>query len=460
MIGGTILNFKSLKLFLFSIICLFAFCTDDNSLSNNVKTENMGILDNYSYFDVEVSATPVTVNQIAQKSWYTKPNSNYGLTSYITFEVNNDNTLDILWVESDDTKHLSRVSIETESLVEHIAINSKVNTTGKILGFEKIGEDEFVIGYTKDNEFGDADNEAWYTAFNRTAEIFSTRIFGEMSTEDVGSKGEPGAAGSAVIRYNPDNNILNVYLAHKQKYNDGVRHQGGWVGFLDCNNGEVVMKNNDSHVGSGWFYSHNFDQRSILSSDGYFYLLSHGDAYPRALGVSKIGHENGFDAKFEYYTLQDGSTGDNFTNSNTGDLVELSNGNVAIVFSTGEKRDQRDLRLAIVSGFNSDSTEPMLYRETWITVNTTEYVGWGAKIAQYGDYILVGWNQYDGNNSATASYLKLLDINGDLISDTEMLDDVCFYPAQSIQTTSDGKYLVWISAHGENNLRVNLLRLI
>lgn len=449
---------KLLKFALITFFLLIVFCTDDNT-TNNVKTENMGIMDNYSYFDVEVSASPVTVSQIAKKSWSTKPNSNYGLTSYITFEVNSDNTIDILWVESDDTKHLSRISLNSKTLVENITINSKVNLKGKILGFEKIGYDEFIIGYTKDNSHGDEDNEAWYTAFNKSSEIFSTRIFGEVSTDEVGSKGEPGAPGSAVIRYNPEDNILNVYLAHKQKYSDGVRHQGGWVGFLDCENGEVVMKNNDSHVGSGWFYSHNFDQRSILSSDGYFYLLAHGDAYPRALGVSKIGHKNGFDTKFEYYTLKDGSTGDNFTNSNTGDLVELSNGNVAIAFSTGEQREQRDLRLAIVSGLNSDTAEAQLINETWVTVNTSEYVGWGSKIAQYGDYILVGWNQYDSNNSATGSFVKLLDIDGNLVSNTEMLDEVCFFPAQSILTTADGKSLVWVSAHGENRLRVNLLEI-
>lgn len=455
---------KVKKIFSYLLISMLGLslysCTDDND-SNSVVTVDKGILENYSYFEVDVSAAPITVSQIAQKSWYTKPNSNYGLTSYITFEVNDDNTIDILWLESNSTKHLSRISLENQSLVENIPINDKVNPTGKILGFEKLDYDKFVIGYTKDNSFGDEDNEAWYTAFNKSSEIFSTRIFGEENNEEVGAKGEPGAAGSAVIRYNPEADVLNIYLAHKQMYSDGVRHQGGWVGFIDCQNGEVITESNGSHIGSGWYYSHNFDQRSILSSDGYFYLLAHGDAYPRALGISKIGHINGFESKFKYYELLDGETGDNFTNSHTGDLVELSNDNIAIAFSTGETRVQRDLRVAIVGGMKSDTTGlgPRLIDGSWVTLNQTEYVGWGAKIAQYGEYILVAWNQYNSSNEGTGSYFKLLDFNGDLISDTEHLEETSFYPAQSILTSSDGKNLVWVSAHGDNKLRVNLLEI-
>lgn len=431
-------------------------CSDGNSLSSKINTVNKGILENYSSFEVEVSASPITIPQIINGSWSSKPNSNYGLTPSIIFEINDNNTIDVLWLEPNSTKHLSRISLDSKSLIEDININENVNSTGNILGFEKMGYDEFIIGYTRDNSYGDENNEAWYTAFNKNEEIFSTRIFGDESNDEVGSKGAPSSAGSAVIRYSSESNILNVYLAHTQKYNDEIRHQGGWVGFLNCANGDIVM-NNSSHVGSGWFYSHNFDQRSILTSDGYFYLLAHGDAYPRALGVSRIGYQNGFETKLEYYKLKNGSIGDNFTNSHTGDLVELSNDNIGIVYSTGEGRDQRDLRVSIVGGMKTNT--PEVINNTWITENLTHFVGWGSKISQYGEYILVAWNLFDENNKGVNSNFKLLSLSGNLISDTETLDEICLYPAQSILATSDGKKLVWISAHGDNKLKIHTLNI-
>lgn len=452
-------NRKIALLFIVGLITLNSISCND-SISDQ-QTEHMGILDNYANFDVDVSTTPITIPEIA-KSSYTSPSSNYGITSFIDFKINDDNTVDVLWLDNNRSKHLSRISLNDKKLVENIDMNSKVNLTGKVLGFEKLDKDEFVIGYTKDNSHGDENAEAWYTAFNKSGELYSTRIFGEIDLNENGSKGMPGQAGSAVIRYNPTDDVLNVYVAHTQMWSDGVRHQAGWIGFLNGETGELITDSNDKFIGNGWFYSHNFDQRSILSSSGDFYVLAHGDAYPRALGLAKFDHESGKISALQYYKLKYGTTGQNRTDSHTGDLVELSNDNVAIVFSTSEDRSQRDLRVTVVGSMKSSASDddPVVLNEKWITNNKNDYVGWGSKIAQYGDYILVGWNQFDNDKSGTGSYFALLNLEGELVSDTEMLEENCFYPTQSILTTSDGNYLVWVSAHGESKLRVHMLKVV
>ena len=102
------------------------------------------------------------------------------MAPFIDFVVNTDNTIDVLWRDVSNNKFISKISLETKSLVEEINIPTKINNQQRFLGFESLGNDKYIIGYSKDNEFGDVDAEAWYTAFDKTGtELFSTRLWGE-----------------------------------------------------------------------------------------------------------------------------------------------------------------------------------------------------------------------------------------------------------------------------------------
>ncbi len=407
-----------------------------------------GILSSYSSFKVQIKGSPRTMSEILS---HHNPKSAYGQIPPIDFRINSDNTIDVLWVESNGIKHLSRISLEDGKLVEEIPIPKRVGT-GRFLGFEKLAENRFIIGYATKNTLDQEDTEAWYTAFDKTGkEFFSTRIWGDIDKAKVYSKGDPGAASSALIRYNAVNNKILLYLGHDMRWDDNVRHQGGWVGFLDGKTGKILMNVNDP-IGNQWYFSHNFDQRAMVSSENKYYTLAHGDAYPRALGVQRWSDTEGLEAELNYFDIK-GQEGDNVTKTHTGDLVELADGNVAIVYSTEIKRKQRDLRLAIITGMNE--ADPSLIRETWVTEYDSEFVGWGSRIIQYGKNLLVGWNTFQNNEPKGTSF-ALLNPDGKLIAPIEQLDDMVLSPSQSFQITKDGKNIVFVSPGG-NSLTIHLI---
>lgn len=456
------------------MMCFMCSCSKDGN-NDSIKTgSNKNILKEYTKFEVPISGTVKTVEQIGNTSYYLNPASPYGMPSMIDFLVNKDGkTIDVLWTDTNNKRHLTRVSLETQKIVEEITIPEIANT-GRFLGIESIGTDKYIIGYSKDNAFVNKDEElnkdaeAWFTAFEKTGNIlYSTRIFGEKDLNEVWSKGRPSQAGSSVIKYSEKDNIIALYLSHTMKWDDNVRHQAGWIGFLDARTGKLLQKEDgidkDGNkkykiIGNSWYFSHNFDQRCIVSSTGEFYTLAHGDCYSRALALNKWSHTYGQESRVDYYEIKNGKPGDNTTLTNTGDLVELSDGNVAIAFSTEDNRSQRDLKVSITTGIKGE--KPSVIKETWITKNSTSYVGWGTKIANYGENILVAWNSFDKVTKPVkgmGTSFVLLDANGEILSTIEKMDETILQPTQSIKNSIDNRTLIFVSATTEGKLQVNLI---
>jgi len=422
------------------------------SCSEESETLNKSVIDKYSSFEVQVSAKPRTIAEIAN-TVYTGPESAYGQPATIDFRVNRDNTIDVFWIDNSFGRHITRISMSEKKILQEIPIHPDAKTGGRFLGFAKIENDAFIIGHSKTNAFGDSDAEAWYTAFDISGnKRFSTRIFGEKQLTEIDSKGMPAQAGSAVIESTDTTKVIMVYLAHTQRWSDNVRHQGGWVGFLDPYTGAVLYNSSNKRIGSDWFYSHNFDQRCALLSDSTFYTLAHGDAYPRALGIQSWRRDLGKIVDFQYYKIANGKTGDNTTLTTTGDLTLLPNGKVAIAYSTQDTRTKRDLRLALISGMREKT--PVVAAETWITSYTNETVGWGTKISDYGKDILVLWNTFSGN-TPKETFAVLLNTEGKMISEIESLGECTLYPTQSARKANFGKHIVWVSAGSGNSLKIN-----
>ena len=429
---------------------------DDNGCPiTDTVTETSLQQENFSEFSISLSGSPHPLAGIANGA-YTKPHSPYGMAPFIDFVVNTDNTIDVLWRDVSNNKFISKISLETKSLVEEINIPTKINNQQRFLGFESLGNDRYIIGYSKDNEFGDVDAEAWYTAFDKTGtELFSTRLWGEEKQTNAWSKGQPSEAGSALIRYSEENDFIVIYLAHTMPWDDdGYRHQAGWLGFLDGNTGEILentSRTNRIGLTRDWFFSHNFDQRGIISSQNTFYSLSHGDTYPRALGIDVWSHINGHEYGFDYYEIKNGSLGANKTLTTTGDLTELSNGNVAIVYSTEDDRQARDLKISVI-----DMNEPKIEHEVWLTSLDQQYVGWGSKVIQYDEeHILVGWNTFD-NNQGTGSHFILTRLDGTLTTEAYSLEKSVLYPAQSFKKSADGKSIIFVSEE-DGELKVHVI---
>jgi hypothetical protein len=102
-------------------------------------------------------------------------------------------------------------------------------------------------------------------------EQFSTDLFRSPNLEDEGTKGAPS---SARFAYVPDSDELVAYFGHTQRYDDGVRHQGGYLAFVDASGTQRVV--------SGWYGSHNLEQ-GLLVDGARVAVAGVGDAFPKGI---------------------------------------------------------------------------------------------------------------------------------------------------------------------------------
>ncbi len=185
--------------------------------------------------------------------------------------------------------------------------------TGHMAGFDVLPNERFVLGYTKDNQYGDKNFEYWVTLFDEAGDpIFNKLIFGDLPSDSLGAKGRPVDASSARILYNSVDEQIYVYLGHTQKYSDGLRHQGGYLSKLSLDGEEKIIDR--------WFVSHNFDVR-MVTEGSKAYPMYHGDAYPRALGIGVVDGKSFWGVKQVNFLDIEGRTGDNNTGVKLGGFV-------------------------------------------------------------------------------------------------------------------------------------------
>lgn len=140
------------------------------------------------------------------------------------------------------------------------------------------------------------------------AELFRTELFHSPNLEDEGTKGAPTTSRFA---YLSESDTLVAYFAHTQRYDDGVRHQGGYFALVD-GSGEQNLLN-------GWFGSHNLDQR-MVSDGSEAYVIGLGDAYPEGIFFSSTASGN----RTNPVVLQPlASAGNGATNGQLGGIVDL-----------------------------------------------------------------------------------------------------------------------------------------
>lgn len=91
-------NLNYLILVVFTMLFLIISCSKTNDVEPNKILEKSFQKEKFSEFAIEVNGSPVPIPEIA-KGVYTKPRSNYGMSPYIDFVVNTDNTIDVLWLD-------------------------------------------------------------------------------------------------------------------------------------------------------------------------------------------------------------------------------------------------------------------------------------------------------------------------------------------------------------------------
>lgn len=170
----------------------------------------------------------------------------------------------------------------------------------------------------------DVDARSWAAVVRYGADgspRFSTDLFRSPNLDDVGTKGAPG---SSRFGYLAGSDALVAYFGHTQRYDDGVRHQGGYLALVHASGEQELL--------SGWIGSHNLDQRLLIDAAGAS-LLGLGDAYPKGIFYSTLERPR---ANVIFPLAADGVGS---TNGQLGGMVDLGDA-IAVPFATNRSIPQ------------------------------------------------------------------------------------------------------------------------
>lgn len=411
------------------------------------------------------------------------PVSNYGFPNPIITYANIDGSVDVAWLDYAGTAGKNAGGLSTPHAINITHVNPDLSTgattaTGilsyKLLGFTRDSAGAYYIGYNADHPFknaiaGDVNNVngnmlkvAKSASASFTIPLWDTLVFGDKDNHADGSKGNPGTAGGGLLAYDAAGQKLLIYVAHQMAWGlNGTRHQAGYLRYVDPASGKLILPGGASDfMGTGWLYSHNFNQR-LLMDNGTAYVLAHGDAYARQLGFlaySYASYAKNDSALFDQsYLAIDGAEGDNATNAQTGQFIKLANGTFAVVHTTSQARAARDVRIVVASGVDGTTKA-----SAWLTTNTAGIQAITPKLEAVGDNIVVTyglWKSADRTNKSIEWHIVLLDANLKVLSR---------YLPTGVEFTADAPLIRfgggpnagrvgWISGNDAGTISVNLI---
>lgn len=341
------------------------------------------------------------------------PVANFGIHSQITVAALADGSLDVAWLDYSGGKS-APWAVPAPAMINVTHVDAALATatttaTGvksyKLLGFAEDAAGAFYLAYNKDHSFktatqGDQNNingnELHVVKLAAGATAWDTLVFGNTDNNMDATLGDPGGAASGVLAYDATNKKVVLYLGHSMMWTP-TRHQAGFFRLLDPMTGAVTPPAGSDviHFGAGWWYSHNFNQR-LLVDGGDYYILAHGDAFPRQLGLCKwtlknYTGKNATDFDQGYWAVS-GNEGDNNTNAQTGQFIRVQDGRFLMVHTTSQGRGARDVRLVYADGATGKAD---LAGAVWLTTNTGTVNATMPKLERLGDYVLVTYAQWD-----------------------------------------------------------------
>jgi hypothetical protein len=409
------------------------------------------------------------------------PVANFGIHSQITVAARSDGSLDVAWLDYAGGKSAPWALPAPAMInVTHIDASFAVATTTatgvksyKLLGFAEDATGAFYLAYNKDHPFktsvqGDPNNidgnELHVVKLVAGQTAWDTLVFGDQDQSVDATLGDPGGAASSVLAYDPTNQKVAIYLGHSMLWTP-TRHQAGFFRLLDPATGAVLPPAGSDviHFGSGWWYSHNFNQR-LLVDGGDYYILAHGDAFPRQLGLCKwsiAGYSGKNTADFdEGYWMIAGNEGDNDTNAQTGQFVRMQDGRFLMVHTTSDGRVGRDVRLVYADGATgkADATNAL-----WLTTNQGTVNATMPKLEHLGTYVLVTYALWDSASGPKKHeldwYAALLDASLNTVVAPAPLAGVEFVDSAPLLRLGAGPNagaIAWVSGNATHTLAVHV----
>lgn len=418
------------------------------------------------------------------------PLANFGSQAPIIPVVNADGSLEVAWLDYTNGKG-KPFALPAPGMIYITHIDPALGTgttvaTGissyRLLGFTTDPSGAFYLAYCADHPFkndvkddpnnvdGNELKVAKSTSPDFTTKVWDTLVFGDQDNVKDGSKGNAGAAGSGVLGFDVMNQKLVLYVAHQMAWGEdgadnGVRHQAGYFGYFDPATGMQAKPggSDPKHTGAGWFYSHNFDQR-LLVDKGVAYTLAHGDAYDRQLGLSAWtldSYTKKNDTTFDksYFTIA-GDSGDNKTDTETGQFIKLADGRFVIVHTTSQGRSARDVRIVL-----ADGTTGATSAEAWLTTNTGNIQATMPKVEVLGEQLFVSYGLWDSTqrtNKKLDWYTLLVDLTLKPVGSAKAATGIEFVKSSPLFRFSAGPNagsVGWVSGNALHTLSVNVATL-
>lgn len=249
----------------------------------------------------------------------------------------------------------------------------------------------------------------------------------------------PFTAGS--LRMTEADGILYLHTCHTMyATSDGLRHQSNMTIAID----EETMTQTDAmcavHNISVGYASHSFNQ--FIDTDGkYVYRVDHGDAYPRAVTITKFAAGDDItNVAFSQVFPIGGITGDNETGVSVGGFA-ISEENCLIVGNSVDQTSTLEYDAASQRNiFLSVTDQNLLQSDTiWLTDYTEEdaitpYTPQIVKIN--GNQFLILWEEYHNDTGRITT--KMVTVNGSGAETSDMVS--ALYRLSDCQpiVTSDG----------------------
>ena len=214
------------------------------------------------------------------------------------------------------------------------------------------------------------------------------------------------------------------------------------------------------HFGAGWWYSHNFNQR-LLIDGGSYYVLAHGDAFPRQLGLGKwtvktYTSKNATDFDESYWAVS-GTEGDNNTNAQTGQFIRLGDGRFLMVHTTSQGRGARDVRLVFADGTTGKAD---MANAVWLTTNQGTVNATMPKLELLGGDVLVTYALWDSSKRHQLDwYAALLDTSLKTVVAAQPVAGVEFVDSAPLFRWKGGPNagnVGWVSGNASHTLSVHV----
>ena len=217
------------------------------------------------------------------------------------------------------------------------------------------------------------------------------------------------------LRMTETQGMLYIHTCHQMYMSDdGLNHQANMTYIID----ELSM---DILKGGGLAYvSHSFNQ-FVLTDGTYLYYLDHGDAYPRALVITKAYANNAaYNSRREIFSIS-GETGDNDTGVSVGGF-ELAGDKL---ITAGNSINQADatkyellygVRNIFIAATDTDLASTKINQLTHYNEDSGITVGNPHLVKAGDDKLYVLWEESDEDNMTvgldrTYTVVKIAEIN-------------------------------------------------